>query len=225
MKRAVDMLNQEQRKQIDRAVVEAEAKTACEIVPVVATASGRYDRAEDVIGLWLAIITAIAVWLIYPQPADELGSWETTSPYIGLMTMIVGILLAFIIGAVLGNRIRWLRRLFTPRSQMLDEVALRARQVFFDKRIHHTRDATGLLIYVSLFERMAVVLGDQQVVEKLGQPSLDRLCQSLTDRLRQGDMAHAIYSTIADAGDQLAGPLPKKDGDTNELGDILILLD
>ena len=31
--------------------------------------------------------------------------------------------MGFVIGAVVGSKIGWLRRLFTPRSQMLDEVA------------------------------------------------------------------------------------------------------
>ena len=43
MQRASDLFTEEQRKQVEKAVVEAEAKTSCEVVPVVATASGRYD--------------------------------------------------------------------------------------------------------------------------------------------------------------------------------------
>ena len=42
----------EQRRAVAQAVAEAEGKTSAEIVPVVATASGRYDRAEDIVGLW-----------------------------------------------------------------------------------------------------------------------------------------------------------------------------
>ena len=80
---------------------------------------------------------------------------------------------ACIVGSVTGSRGGWLRRVVTPRQQMLDEVAARARETFFDKRIHHTSDATGLLIYVSLFEHRAVVLGDQNVMDKLGQDFLD----------------------------------------------------
>jgi len=225
MQRASDIFNEEQRKHIEEAVVEAEAKTSCEIVPVVATSSGRYDRPEDIIGLWLAIFAAIAVWLIFPRPSDESGSWDGMPVYVGLLTMVAAVLVAFMLGVLAGNQIGWLRRLFTPRNQMLDEVSARAREIFFDKRIHHTSGATGMLIYVSLFEQMAVVLGDKAVLDKLGQPSLDRLCQQLTEGLHQGGSTEAICSVIAEAGKQLSGPLPREEGEANELKDALILID
>ena len=75
MQRAANLFSEEQRKQVEQAVIDAEAKTSAEIVPVVATASGRYDRAEDIIGLWLATIAAVAVWLLFPRKAIESGSW------------------------------------------------------------------------------------------------------------------------------------------------------
>jgi len=225
MQRASDFFNREQRKHIEEAVADAEAKTSCEIVPVVATASGRYDRPEAIIGLWLAIFAAITVWLIFPRPSDESGSWDGMPIYVGLLTMIAGVVVAFIVGVVAGSRIGWLRRLFTPRNQMLDEVSARAREIFFDKRIHHTSGATGMLIYVSLFEHMAVVLGDKVVLDKLGQTSLDRLCQQLTEGLHQGGSTDAICSVIAEAGRQLSGPLPRDEGKVNELKDALVLID
>ena len=225
MQRASGLFNEEQRKRIEKAVVDAEAKTSCEIVPVVATASGRYDRPEDMIGLWMAVFAAIAVWLIFPRLSDESGSWGGMPFYVGLLTMVAGVVLSFIAGVVVGSRVEWLRRLFTPRKQMLEEVSARARETFFDKRVHHTSGATGVLIYVSLFERMAVVLGDQTVLDKLGQTSLDRLCQQLTEGLHQGDSTAAICSVIAEAGKQLSSPLPRAAGDVNELQDTLILID
>lgn len=225
MKRASDLINEEQRRQVERAIVEAEAKSSCEIVPVVATSSGRYDRAEDMIGLWLAILAAVAVWLILPRQLNESGSWDSVPIYVGLLAMVVGIVVAFIAGATLGSRIGWLRRLFTPRKQMLEEVSARAREMFFDKRIHHTSGSTGMLIYVSLYEHIAVVLGDQEILDKLGQTFLDQLCRQLTEGLRQADTCDAICSVIAEAGRQLSGPLPRAKGDVNELHDALVLID
>ncbi len=225
MQRASDLFSEEQREQIEKAVIEAEAKTACEVVPVVATASGRYDRAEDIIGLWLAVFAAIAVWLMFPRQSHESGSWSGAPLYVGLVAMVSSVVVAFVVGVVLGSQLVWLRRLFIPRKQILEEVTAPAREVFFDKRVHHTGAATGMLIYVSLFERTAVVLGDQQVLEKIGQTSLDRLCQQLTEGLRRGDATVAICSVIAEAGKQLSGPLPRNADDVNELQDSLVLID
>ena len=225
MKRASDLINEEQRKQVEIAVQEAEAGTSCEIVPVVATSSGRYDRPEDMIGLWLAILAAITVWLLLPRQSNESGSWDSVPIYVGLLTMVAGVVVAFIAGASIGSRIGWLRRLCTPRKQMLEQVSARARETFFDKRIHHTSSSTGILIYVSLFEHIAVVLGDKEIQDKLGQTFLDQLCQQLTEGLHQGNSTDTICSVIAEAGIQLSGPLPRAEGDVNELRDTLVLID
>ncbi len=225
MRRATEFFDEQQRQQIEQAVVEAEAKTSCEIVPVVATVSGRYDRPEDMIGLWLAVIAAVAVWLLFPRSAHESGSWDGLPVYAGVLAMVAGVVLAFIAGTVVGSRIGWLRRLFTPRQQMQEEVSSRAREIFFDKRVHHTSGATGLLIYISLFEHLAVVLGDQEVLDKLGQSFLDQLCQQLTEGLHQGKATEAVCGVIAQAGEQLSGPLPRAAGDVNELPDALVLID
>lgn len=225
MQRASDLFNEQQRKRVEQAVVEAEAQTSCEIVPVVASASGRYDRPEDMIGLWLAVIAAISIWLTLPRPTNESGDWAGMPLYVGVLAMVASVLVAFIVGAVAGSRIGWLRRLFTPRQQMLEEVSSRAREIFFDNRIHHTSGATGLLIYVSLFEHLAVVLGDQEILDKLGQPFLDRLCKQLTAGLHQRNPMEALCGVIAEAGEQLSGPLPRAAGDVNELQDALVLID
>jgi putative membrane protein len=225
MQRASDLFNEQQRKRVEQAVVEAEAQTSCEIVPVVASASGRYDRPEDMIGLWLAVIAAVSIWLTLPRPTNESGDWAGMPLYVGVLAMVASVLVAFIVGAVAGSRIGWLRRLFTPRQQMLEEVSSRAREIFFDNRIHHTSGATGLLIYVSLFEHLAVVLGDQEILDKLGQPFLDRLCKQLTAGLHQRNPMEALCGVIAEAGEQLSGPLPRAAGDVNELQDALVLID
>ena len=185
MKQASNIFNSQQRQQVEQAITEAESATSCEIVPVVASASGRYDRAEDIIGLWLAVIAAAAVWLMFPRSLNETGSWSATPWYVGLIVMVAAVIIAFVVGAIAGSRIEWLRRLFVSRQEMQETVAARASQVFFDKRVHHTEGATGLLIYVSLMESTAVVLGDQTVLEKFGQKFLDDLCQMLTQAMRQ----------------------------------------
>lgn len=224
MKQASQLFSDEQRKQIDRAVAEAEGKTSAEILPVVATSSGRYDRPEDIAGLWLAMIAVVAAMQL-PTAQIESGSWGGPAGWVRPLIVVAAGVVGFFAGAVIAARVGWLRRLFTPGQQMRDEVAARARAVFFDGRVHHTSGRTGLLVYVSLYERMAVILADQSVLEKLGQESLDALCGKLTQSLRQGNPTEAICRTIAAAGERLAPVLPRADDDINELPDALITLD
>jgi putative membrane protein len=127
-----------QKNVIEQAVIAAEAGTSCEIVPVVASASGRYDRPEDMVGLWFALLTAVAVWLLLPRRPFEPGDWDVMPLYVEVLILAVSIVAAFLVGAFTASRVDWLRRLCTPRRQMQEEVARRAREVFFDKRVHHT---------------------------------------------------------------------------------------
>jgi len=225
MQQASTLFNEEQRQQIEQAVQAVEGITSCEIVPVVATSSGRYDRPEDMVGLWLATLAAGIVWCLFPRSLTESGNWAAPSLLLQLPIIVLAVVAAFLLGVILAARTGWLRRLFTPRQQMLDEVSARARETFFDKRIHHTKEATGLLIYLSLFERQAVVLGDQDVMDQVGQDFLDNLCDQLTTGMREGHATEALCGVIVTAGEKLSAPLPRGEQDTNELHDTLVLLD
>lgn len=212
------------RQQINEAVAAAEARTSAEIVPAVANSSGRYDRPEDIVGLVLACITLGVLWFAMPGRPPE-GDWGALSMAWQLALLIVAVVLAFMVGALIASRTPSLLRLFTPTTQMRDEVAAKARQVFYDQRIHHTAGAAGVLIYVSLFEHMVAVLADQVVLEKLGQQRIDELCRDLTARLRETTRTDAICQAIHKLGDWLADELPRADDDVNELPDALVMID
>lgn len=224
MQKASQIISAEQRMRIESAVLAAESKTCCEIVPVVATVSGRYDRAEDLAGLWCAVVGAVIAFLTLPGHTDA-GQWGGIPMWGQVLLLAIVMLLSFIAGAAIAGRFHGLRRLFTPRQQMQEEVNLRARELFFDRRVHHTTGASGLLIFVSLNERIAVVLGDRSVVESLGQTFCGELCQRLTFNLRSDDVAAAICETIQHAAASLESALPRTNQDVNELPDALVLLD
>ena len=142
-----------------------------------------------------------------------------------VVLLAIIMLFCFVTGTATAQQFHVLRRLFTPRQQMQEEVNLRARELFFDRRVHHTTGASGLLIFVSLYERMAVVLGDRSVVEALGQIFCEELCRRLTTGLRSDDVAGAICDTIHHAATSLESALPRTEHDVNELPDTLVLLD
>jgi putative membrane protein len=223
MKRASKLFSDDDRKRIGQAVADAEAKTAAEIVPVVATASGRYDRAEDIVGLWVGLIAVSAVWVLFQDVWA--GDWGETVLAVNL-PIVVGLMASgWLLGVLIADQFGWLRRLFTPRKQMKEEVEQAARRAFYDSRVHHTKGSTGVLIYISLFEHVAVVLADQTVTEKLGQEKLDAFCQDLTTELRQRKYTDAFCNTIGNVGIALAEVLPRQDADHNELADALVLMD
>jgi putative membrane protein len=223
MPSASKLFTEADHRRVTEAVQQAESKTAAEIIPVVASDSGRYDRAEDMVGLWFSLLALSAAW-VWAQGV-ELSEWGVPALKLGLPS-VLGILVGgWLVGVVLAHQLSFLRRLFTPRSEQRAEVERAAREVFFDRRVHHTQGGSGLLIYVSLLEHMAVVLADEQVLEKLGQQRLDTLCNELVARLRKGAPTEALCHTIDQAGLALAEALPRLSTDRNELSDALVVLD
>lgn len=213
------------RERVNQAVRQAEAITGAEIVPVVARGSGRYDRGEDVLGLWTAALVMLCVWWIYPLSEGEPGNWSELSPGWQIVALLAGGLVGFLIGAFVASRIDALRRLFTPAVQMRQEVDRRAREVFYDQRVHHTRSGAGVLFYVSLFERRAAVIADQSVLERLGQTQIDELCQALTQRLHESNVVDALCETVQVAAERLAKTIPRTPDDSNELADALVVIE
>lgn len=129
MQRASRAFTPQDRERINQAVQQAERETSAEIVPVVASALGRYDRPEDVVGLWLALAAMAAVWFAFPVAPDEHGAWGAAWPHWKLLALLAAAALAFVVGAATATCMGPLRRLFTSRTQMADEVAVRRRVI------------------------------------------------------------------------------------------------
>ena len=218
------MLSEADRSKITQAVVKAESVTNAEFVPVIARDSGRYDRAEDIAGVWGAMLVSAALLWFWPYESSEHGSWGPDPRYALIGRVVLGILSGFLAGVWLSHLFPSLRRLFIPRREIDDEVSRAARMVFFDQRIHHAPGRAGLLIYISVFEHRAFLLADERLLAACGQAQLDDWCQRLTLQLKTSTIADAIASVLDHAAAQLSTTLPRSADDRNELNDAVIVI-
>lgn len=218
------LFSEDDRTAVNRAIQQAESGTSAEIVPVIAASSGRYDRPEDIVGLWTALLGLVLVWVIYPLPDARPESWTDAAPAWHLAALAAAVVVGFVVGAIVGTKVDGLRRLFTPKRQMRAEVMSRARAVFFDQRVHRTTGSSGVLLYISLFERMTAVITDDIVLQHLGQERIDSICTEFTQHLRTGSPIVALCETSFSVGQHLAHLLPKAANDVNELPDALVLI-
>ena len=170
-------------------------------------------------------ILGIVVWLLFAAYAPPAPDWGLSLSALELPLIVIALVAGFMLGAFIASRVGWLRALFTPRLQMRDEVAARARAVFFDSRVHHTEGQTGVLVFVSLYERTAAVIADKAVAEKVGQGALDEIRDTLVTGLKAGDLTEALCAALKTAGERLGAVLPRDEADVNELPDALVLLD
>jgi putative membrane protein len=225
MKKASAWFTERDRKAIAGDIARAESATTGEIVPVVATTSGSYDRAEDLFGLVFALVSLSVVWVFRGVLPAGRGWVSGPAAGLSLPVALAVVAVAFIAGAVLATLIPVLRRPFIPKSEMDREVERRAAEAFHRFRIRGTAGATGVLIYVSLFEHAVRVCGDDLISEKIDEKTWQEICDFVVAGIKRGEPAGGLSAGILRSGEILASHFPIDPSDKNELANTLHFLD
>jgi putative membrane protein len=201
------LLTDEDKKVISEAVRKAEAGTSGEIVFAVAEASARYHHEL----LQAAIVGMAAAAAIYlAVPADHTIG-------ILLWTQIVSFAIFYAILPHLPVR-RW----FIPRREFDARVHEAAFLEFYSSGLFRTRESNGVLIYLSVFERRVVVIGDRGIHEKMGNQHWDEVRDKIIEGITQGRAREGICAAIESCGRALAQHFPHRADDVNELSDEVI---
>ena len=195
-------------RRVNEAIASAEQATSGEIVPVVVSQSSDYKEATYLGG----IIGSILVYFItiYFRHIDK--------PSRVLVTLAIG----YLIGILL-SQVPSIRRVLIGHSFSEKEVWKRAALEFQINQIGKTAAQTGILILVSLIERVVIVYGDKPIAEKIPQADWEDVRDRILDGLRRKRPADGLVAGIARCGEILAGHFPRQSDDVNELPDQLIL--
>lgn len=201
------------REAIAAAVTEAEKKTSGEIVVSVVPACDEYAHAHwkgAALGSLLAVLGAAALHDLGGYWGGPLGLWMAL-PAAG------GVALGYVLA-----RIPALRRFLATPEVMARRVQTRAAQAFLDGEVFRTRERTGILLFVALFEHRVVVLGDTGIRAKVAQQEWEGIVAGVVKGMREGRPAAAVIEGIRLSGELLErhGVLRRPD-DVNELPDGL----
>ena len=206
---------------VEAAVGAAERRTSGEIVPYIVRHSAEYDVAvwrSASAGALVATAAILAFAALY-------GGWSlawAASPWAVAGASVGGGL----VGALVGAFVPGVRRLAAGPRALEAEVHRRASQAFLDEEVFGTRDRTGILLFVSLFERRIEVLGDAGINAKVETAEW----VEVVDRVRAGiydkDLAGGLVAAIEMCGDLLERRgVGLRDDDTDELSDRVRLRD
>ncbi len=104
-------------------------------------------------------------------------------------------------------------------------AALRRRAVreFAKLGIQNTRDRTGVLIMVSLEERMVQVLAGNGINSVVPENAWPAMVQCITEGIKAGNPAQGISKAVADIGTMLSENFPIKADDYNELPNAVVV--
>ena len=197
----------DEKHRIEAAVQKAESRTSGEIVPLVVDESYHYPRAEIVGGGCFALVLGVlAAW-----------AFGHSSVWVFLPVFLMSYLpCRWLIRALPGLK----RRLIHP-LEITTEVEEKALVAFLEHGLHQTRDATGVLILISLFERRVRVLADTGIAAVVPQQEWDGIVATITAGIRSGQTCAALCSAIGRCGDLLQERFPRQADDTDELPNLI----
>jgi putative membrane protein len=202
------VLTEEDKKAIAETIKRAETGTSGEIVFAITESCGSYRFAAltgAIIGM--AICTAANLLI----------------PIIHTINMVLWVeLVSFLIFYAIFQNTS-LRRWFIPIKELDSQTQEAAFMEFYGKGLYRTRDANGVLIFLSLFEREVVVIGDKGIHEKLGNQNWDDVRNRIIDGIKTGKAREGICAAIESCGNELAKYFPVKPDDTNEIPNDVIV--
>ena len=207
-------LNTADRDAITAAVKAAEKQTAGEIVPMVVSASYHYPMAEVIGATTLALPAALVL-------TPLLGGWFWIGNW--NLWLFMGLFTLFFLGGLMLLRC-WtaLKRLFISKREIDEEVEEAAVISFFKKGVHRTREETGVLIFVSLFEHRVWVLADRGINRKVAQDQWNTIVADIVQGIRQHQPGQAIAEAVDRVGRLLAEHFPRRDDDQDELTNLIV---
>ncbi|BBO88934.1 TPM domain-containing protein [Desulfosarcina ovata] len=202
------------RKQIEAAVAGAETQTAGEIVCMIVSRSYHYPVASVLGATVLALPLALLV-------THFLGSWlwigtDNMWFFLGLFAIL------FAIGHWTVEHCPSLKRRFISQQEINEEVEEAAITTFFRQGLYRTRDANGVLLFISVFEHKVWLLADKGIHEKIPQTEWEHLVARVTQGIGQGQRAEAVCNAIREIGDLLQAHFPIKPDDTDELQNLIV---
>lgn len=205
---AAGFLTDSDKQKIKEAVKDAEKTTSGEIVPMIVSHSYSYPLANMRSGLIFGLVFGIAYALIFK---DE-----------NLWIFLAVFMIALIIIHKLIEFIPPLKRIFISKKEIDEEVQEAAITCFYENELYKTRDETGILIFISVFEKKVWLLADKGINSKIDTDEWQNIVNEIIKGIKSGKQTEAIIDAVKKVGEKLSQHFPIKKDDTNELDNLII---
>lgn len=210
-------LNHEARQRVHWAVVAAEKRTPAEIVPVLVRRSSPHGH----VPVLAALILLALLWgsghslgqgllaLSWGDDPSQGRGWLPGIAWGRWGAKALDLLLCGLAGWALSGFARVRRWLTRPRDRV-HCVQVAAEAAFHHLGLHKARHDHGVLIFVSLEERRAVILAGPGIASKADQEAWAALCDRLVRSARRGDLAGGYEAAISGCADLLEKHFPQR---------------
>jgi putative membrane protein len=200
---AKPFLTGESKAAFSAAVRTVEDASSAELVVAVRQRSGSYLHVDLGVGI-LAGLAALAV-LLY-------SSWSFDLNWFLADTIVAGVL-----AGLFFSRSPLLIRTFTRRAARRSRVETMARSVFVERRVHSTSGRTGILLYLSLLEREAVLVVDLAVEAVAATDAWRAVAGEIEEAMRRGASGPEVAAKVSGLAAVLGPVLERSENDVDEL--------
>ena len=190
-------------------IAKAELQTVGEIQVVVLECSDDHPQGD-----WLAALCTLLVGAILSS-----AYFDTAHPSLWLALLLASGALGFTLARALPD----FKRNFVGDKRAQETVEEQALQEFARLGVHLTSERSGVLILVSVFERMAVVLADEGIHSRTSAATWHDADSAIVAGVQGGSLAEGLRKGIEAVAAVLAEHHPRRGELVNELPDHLIV--
>lgn len=194
-------------------VEEIEKNSNSEIVPVLLKSSNAY---------WQAHLRSAIIFSILFQGIYLLVFWKwTNSIELFLIIQILGLIFGFCI-----TYIPFIKKMLLSRNEIEEEVIETAMSYFITQQVYDTAHRSGVLLFVSLFEKQIHIIADKMITQKFPNDYWDKLVQVFVQTIkgendnknspRNERIEKAFLKVLELCGQEMIKNFPKQQDDTNK---------
>ncbi len=179
------ILSDQEHARLDQRIAEAEKRTKAQIVLAVIKRSDTYEELP-----WKAFAMGASIAGLLFFVLDLLLRYRTSH-----MMVLIAVAATLALGAVfalLAVFVPAFARLFLSAHRAEVEVRQYAQSLFLTRELFATKDRTGILLLVSLFERQVVLLPDRGLSDRLTGDAMRDVIAPMTGSLARGEIDRAL---------------------------------
>lgn len=209
---ARDILHERDFDIISEAVRLAELTTDGEIIPMIVQRSS----VSSYLPFQMTLVMLVLILVFEVPQADFFTQFNAYWVLFFLAALCYGI-------SILLARCQIFQRIFIPVPDQIFQVETRAHLEFYLQGLNRTKKHTGVLLFISLMERRAVVLADEAIAQKLPKDTWTQVCQLMLEGIKRDQTGEGFANAIRKCGEHLTQHFPASADNTNELSNQLIL--
>lgn len=194
---------------LEAIVGDLESESSAEIVVVVTPQSGNYRDIDHLVGF-----VSSALFLFFALHSTVEFHVDT------ILLWMIGV---YALTTYLGRKLSPIRRWLTSEARRRAQAVQCAQSSFVKNRVSSTRDRTGILLYLSAFEREAVLLTDTGVVACIPPSEFHRLERTCSSQDSLKTFQKVVLEELPGLKSTLSQKLPRKEDDENELSNAVVV--